>query len=77
MGKIASLVPQNASGQKDVLANHVDVLTKIRAYAIAVEQTNLQTIINPPPDWFDTLNTNLRVAKKHAGNGHDQDRREF
>ncbi len=68
MGKIASLVPQNASGQKDVLANHVDVLTKIRAYAIAVEQTNLQTIINPPPDWFDTLNTNLGVAKKHAGN---------
>lgn len=66
MGKIASLVPQDMSSQQTTLANHVNVLTQIRAYAIAVEQTNLATITNPPPDWFKTLNANLQVAKTHA-----------
>jgi hypothetical protein len=67
MGTIASLVPQDATTQKDLLANHVEILTKIRAYAIGVAQTDIHTILNPPPSWFGTLSENLKAAKEHAG----------
>ena len=66
MGKISSLVPQNAAQQKDTLAKNLDVLSKIRAYAIGVTQTNLQTISDPPPVWYNTLSTNLSLAQTHA-----------
>ncbi len=69
MAKIASLVPATTVGStpvKDVVANHVSILTQIRAYAVGVEQTNLQAAITPPPDWFKTLSANLGVAQKHA-----------
>lgn len=66
MGKIASMVPQSADQQKDTLAKNLDVLSKIRAYAIAVEHTNLQTISTPPPTWFNELNTNLATTKADA-----------
>lgn len=66
MAKITSLQPQQADQQKDTLANNLDVLTKIRAYAIAVSQTNLQNILTPAPDWFTTLSTNLDATKTHA-----------
>ncbi|PWN57954.1 HBL/NHE enterotoxin family protein [Chryseobacterium viscerum] len=66
MGIIASLAPEDVTGQKDLLANHVEILTKIRAYSIAVTQTEIHTILNPPPSWFNTLNTNLGEARKHA-----------
>jgi Bacillus haemolytic enterotoxin (HBL) len=66
MATIPSFVPQGLDNQKDVLANHLSVLTSIRAYCIGVEQTSIQNIINPTPEWFTTLNTNLGLAKTHA-----------
>ncbi|RYY90163.1 MAG: hypothetical protein EOO15_03710 [Chitinophagaceae bacterium] len=66
MGKIASLRLDDASAQKDKMANHVDVLAKIRAYAIGVQQTNIAAYKDPPPTWFQTLSTNLTAAKGHA-----------
>lgn len=66
MAKLASLVPQNLTGQQNTLANHVSVLSNIRAYCIGVEQTSLQNIITPVPDWFTTLQSNVALAQTHA-----------
>ncbi len=66
MAKITSLVPGDVAKQKDTFAAHIDALTQIRAYALAVENTNLVTISDPPPDWYNTLSTNLTAAKQHA-----------
>ena len=66
MAQLPSLIPQNLTDQQNKLADHVSTLTKIRAYCIGVEQTSLQNIISPVPDWFTTLNTNVQLAKTHA-----------
>lgn len=66
MSKLGSLIPQNLTGQQDTLANHVSVLSSIRAYCIGVEQTSLQNIVTPVPDWFNSLQANVELAKTHV-----------
>ncbi len=57
-----------AAGHPDDLAKHVDVLLQIRAYCNSVLAAKLAPVTTPPPDWFNTLNTNLKIAQTHCGN---------
>ncbi|RYY38757.1 MAG: hypothetical protein EOO08_13150 [Chitinophagaceae bacterium] len=66
MGTITTMRLSDNDAQKDKFATHVDVLAKIRAYAIGVQQTSIASYKNPPPTWFDTLSGNLNSAKGHA-----------
>lgn len=61
-----SLRPPDADAQKDTLATHLSAILQIRGYCLAVEQTVLTPIKDPPPDWFTTLNSNLSTAQTHS-----------
>lgn len=61
-----NLAPPNVDDHKDTLASHLSAVLQIRGYALAVEQTVLLKITDPPPDWWDTINTNLGTAQGHA-----------
>ncbi len=63
---LPTLSPPELDANKDTLAASLSAILQIRGYALAVEQTVLTKITDPPPDWWNELNTNLGVAQKHA-----------
>lgn len=63
--KTINFKPLAVKDQKDKMAKNLQVLSQIRGYVVAVEHTQIQAI-SPKPDWFDTLDKNLKAAQTHV-----------
>lgn len=61
-----SLAPPNLDQHKDTLAGHLSAVLQIRGYALAVENTVLTQISDPPPDWWDQVTGSLATAQTHT-----------
>ena len=51
---------------KNSLADGVDSLSVVTSYAHALLNTSINPATTPPEAWYNTINTNLNTAKKHA-----------
>jgi len=59
-------VSVNTEAAKNVMAEQLDSLSVVTAYAHAIGNTIINPVTTPPEAWFQPLNDNLNTAKDHA-----------
>ena len=59
-------VSVNTEVAKNVMADQLDSLSVVTAYAHAIGNTIINPVSAPPETWFQPLDDNLKIAKVHA-----------